>query len=437
MIRLTVENSTCRLEGLSREQFDTVRTALSYIEEKRTRFGFQRVKVHLMDKKGEFPSGLMVPAIAALDGVEYDLHDRRKVPERQPGMFKIELGEVKPYPEQLEIVEAAHYHTRGTISACTGFGKSIAMALLVHSFQLRTLIVVPNLGLKTQLQDTFKTLFGSLDNVTIENIDSPRLKTAVGYDILIVDESHRSAASTYRKLNKTAWTGIYHRFFFTATPFRSKSSENILLESIAGQIIHKVSYSTAVDEGYICPVDVFFYRVPTKRKLKGNGKSYAGVYSELIVNNLERNSIIASLLTSLHDQKKSTLCLVKEVAHGMELAKMTGAAFAHGDGEDCAQLIDWFSKGKLTTLIATTGVCAEGVDTRAAEYIILAAGGKSKNQLMQSVGRGVRRFGDKESCKVILFRDNSHRWMKEHFLEQVKAIKEEYGIDPVEVEIGA
>lgn len=342
---------------------------------------------------------------------------------------------MKPYLEQQEIVDAALKYHRGTISAVTGFGKSITMALLVNALQVRTLIVVPNLGLKTQLRATFLDLFGTLDNVLIENIDSPALKKATDFDCLIIDEAHHAAAATYRKLNATAWTNIYYRFFFTATPFRSKDAEQLLLESVAGQVIYRVPYATAVEKGYICPVDAYYYVTPRKRILKGNGKTWAGVYSELIVNNAERNALLAHLLKSLYEQKQSALCLVKEVAHGKELARLTGAAFAHGQGDDCEQLIEWFAAGKLTSLIATMGVCSEGKDTRAAEWILLGAGGQSKNQLMQSIGRGVRRFGTKESCKVILIDEPSHKWTHQHFREQFKAVEMEYGITPAKLDL--
>lgn len=391
-----------------------------------------------MDKKGVFPSGLIQLAVDSLGAAHFEYVDTRVKPKPTPGMFTLNLAAVgidRPYAEQLEIAEVGAKKARGTVSAVTGFGKSIAMALLVARLQLRTLIIVPNLGLKEQLRATFTAVFGSLHNVLIENIDSPRLKTTPDFDCLIIDEAHHSAAATYRKLNTSAWTGIYTRFFFTATPFRARSAEDILLESIAGQIIYRVSYETAVERGYICPIDAYYYVLPKKRALKGNGKSWPGVYSELIVKNAERNALLARLITSLYEQKQSTLCLVKEVAHGEELARLTGAAFAHGQGEDHQQLIEWFAAGKLRTLIATVGVCSEGRDTKSAEWVILGQGGQSKNQLMQAIGRGVRRFGEKESCKVVLFDEPSHRWTHDHWKAQVRAIEEEYGIRPTRLDL--
>ena len=67
--------------------------------------------------------------------------------------------------------------------------------------------------------------------------------------------------------------------------------------------------------------------------------------------------------------------------------------------------------------------------------IILAGLGKSKNAFMQQCGRGVRRYGDKQSAKIIIFRDASHKWSLAHFKEQVKILQEEYGVTPAKLEV--
>lgn len=390
--------------------------------------GNWRTKRCLLTRRGEFPSGLLYLVQSFLGREPHAITDLRKIPQYKQNLFTLKM-DFHPYPEQVTAVKACKQFGRGTVSAVTGFGKSITMALLVDALKVKTLIIVPNLGLKRQLQDSFKQLFGDTEYITIENIDSRALETATGYDCLIIDEAHHSAAATYRKLNKKAWTGIYHRFFFTATPFRSNKNENLLLESIVGQVIYQVSYKTAVEKGYIVPVEAYYYELP---KSKVEGYSWASVYSEIVVNNKERNALLSDILVKLHANKASTLCLVKEIRHGENISNITKGAFASGeDPEECKQLIHWFNQKSLTCLIGTTGVLGEGVDTRPAEYIIIAGLGKSKNSIMQQIGRGVRRYPGKESCKVILFKDPSHKWSRAHFREQCKIMLDQYGVVPI------
>lgn len=349
---------------------------------------------------------------------------------------------MKPYQEQLEAAKIAAKAGRGVICMPTGFGKSVTMALLINEMQLKTLVVVPNLELKKQLRESFTRFFGDLSNITIENIGSPALKTATDYDCLIIDEAHHAAAKTYRDLNKNQWKGIYYRFFFTATPFRSRDDEQLLYESVCGQVIYRVEHSVAVDKGYIVPIEAYYYELPTI-KPKGNQFNWHSMYSELVVNNEFRNKLIADVIVNLESWGLSTLCLVKEIKHGEELKRLTGlthkdnkeVAFASGVEENTRILILEFTLRERNALIGTTGVLGEGVDTKPAEYIIIAGLGKSKNAFMQQVGRGFRRYEGKESCKVLLFKDKSHKWTLDHFKKQCKYLKDEYGVVPTKLEL--
>lgn len=337
---------------------------------------------------------------------------------------------MKPYSEQVEAAKIGAKAGKGIIVMPTGCGKSVTMALLINELQVKTLVIVPNLELKRQLKDSFTRWFGSLDNITVENIDSGSLKTHTDYGCIIIDEAHHSAAATYRKLNKTAWKGIFYRFFFTATPMRSRDEETLLMESVTGRIIYRVHYQSAVDAGYIAPLEGYFYKLP---KTSVTAASWAAAYSEGVVNNEPRNRIISDLLANLDSSGVSTLCLVKEIRHGEILSELTGIPFASGINEDTKDLIRQFNNREIHCLIGTTGVLGEGIDTKPCEYVIIAGLGKSKNAFMQQVGRSFRKYPGKESAKVILFRDSSNKWFLAHFRAQVKHLLDEYGVVPVEL----
>lgn len=437
MVVLKIDNSTSQIENLTVENHKRLKSVLSYTVNKgyhANRFGVQ--KQSLLDKKGNFPTGVLTQVVGWLEKnkVPHTLKDLRKSPTLAPKpLFNLQL-DITPYPEQLEIAEAASKHARGTISAVTGFGKSIAMALVVQKLQLKTLIIVPNLELKRQLSASFLRYFGSLTNITIENIDSKSLIKHTDYDCLIIDEAHHVAAKTYRKLNKTAWNKIYYRFFFTATPFRSRNEEQILFESIAGQVIYRIDYHVAVEKGYVCPLEFYYVEIP---RTNTNKTTYAGVYSDIVVNNPQYHNIVASIICSLRDGGKSVLCLVREIAHGRALSDLAKVMFANGQDEDSADMIKYFSQNAIKALIGTVGVLSEGVDTKPAEYVIIAGLGRSKPQFMQSCGRGIRTYPDKESCKIIIVKNMSHKYTARHFKEQCKIIKEEYNCLPVKITIDA
>lgn len=437
MIKLFIDNSESRIEGLSVSQYAELRGLLSYsISAQQSHFSHSfNNKRYLINKRGEFPSGLTDIVISYLRNLknlqQYHISDLRMIPI-STGLFKLSLP-YDPYPEQEAAAETCLLRHRGIVSACTGFGKSFVMALLINKLQLKTLIIVPNLELKNQLISGFSEYFKDLTNITIENIDSKRLPKLKDFDCLIIDEAHHAAAKTYRDLNKKAWGGIFHRYFFTATPFRSRNEENILFESIAGQVIYTVSYKTAVDKGYIVAVEAYYIDMPYENlSLLGN---YASAYKKGVVQSHKLNELVAELLSKLHENKLSTLCIVREIEHGENLVNLSGAAFANGQSEDCRALINWFSSGKLKTLIGTHGVVGEGVDTRACEYVVLPIPVKSKNLFMQIIGRAVRRYSGKDSAKIILFNNRNHKWFKAAFKEQCKILADEFGIIPTKLDI--
>lgn len=333
---------------------------------------------------------------------------------------------MKPYPDQIAAVKAAIKAETGIIEMPTGTGKSHTIRLLIETLNLRTLVIIPNLGIKAQMQETLK----GVKNIVVENIDSSRLPKLTDFDILIIDEAHHSASKTYHKLNKNSWTKIYYRFLFTATPFRNDSEETLLMEAICGKVIYRLTYVDAVNKGYIIPVDVFTYDVP---KQKCNAETYREVYNQLIVHNEARNLMIGALLARLNGTP--TLCLVKEIAHGKILSEMTGVPFVYGKDDTTKDYIRQFNSGEIKSLIGTTGVLGEGIDSKPAEYVIIAGLGRAKSNFMQQVGRGVRTCPGKDSCKIILFKDISHRFTLSHYNDQKNICIDEYGVDPIKLEM--
>lgn len=432
MIKLIIGNSYSRIMGLSGEQHKALAKKLSY--NSGSFFagrGFRRIS--LLGKRGDFPTGLEedVRWFLVKEQEPYETIDTRIRPImtlKYKGNFK----GIIPYEDQMAAVSEAVKRRRGTIAMPTGTGKSLVIAILAHTLRVKTLVVVPSLEIKKQLIESFRSIFGpNMDSwLSILNIDSNDLKSARNFDCLIIDEAHHSAAKTYRKLNKTVWKDIYYRFFLTATPYRNDPEEELLFKSIAGEKIYELSYKDAITKGYIVPVEAYYLEMS---KQETGAYTYAEVYKELVVNNEVRNTTIAMLLLSL--RHKSTLCLVKELAHGNKLSILTSVDFVNGQDEESRDFIRQFNSGGLAAIIGTTGVLGEGVDTKPCEYVIIAGLGKAKSQFMQQIGRAVRRYPGKESAKVILIKDRSHKFLLRHFNAQAKILKEEFGVIPLKLEI--
>lgn len=452
-MKLLIDNSTCQIQGLTPEQLSQLKGLMCYNVENQFNYytkTYHTIKKYLITKTGHFPTGLLYIAKKWIEDkslkdstFKLECIDARKPPIRSRVPYKTLFlkNDLIPYEEQTNAALAClnvSNDGRGIISAPTGSGKSLITALIIDKIQVKTLIVVPSLSLKSQLTATLcdwfgKKMVGPLNKkgeadkfITVENVDALDTKKILkDVKMVIIDEFHHSASATYRKLNEKSWSKIYYRFGLTATPFRSDDNERLLLESVLSKIIYKIYYTTAVEKKYIVPVEAYYVEIP---KSHTNSTKWAGVYSDLVVNNQYRNKIISDLLEKLNNENVASLCLVKEIAHGESLSNTTALSFVHGTGD--RNLIDAFNTQDICTLIGTSGVLGEGIDTKPAEFVIIAGLGKSKNAFMQQVGRCLRTYPGKESGKVIIFKDESHKWTKNHFSEQVKILLDEYGVIP-------
>lgn len=446
-VELTIDNSVCELKNLSIENHKTLRKLMSYkVATHMQKYqGARDSNRYLMDKRGRFPTGLLYIALKYIKdtGLKVVKKDIRVVPSPHPTTNTLIKLDFEPYPEQREAADVVFNKSRGIVCAPTGVGKSVIIGLMIQNLRVPTLVVVPTLELKRQLIASLKSWFPHLHVssnilehpfIAVCNIDSMKENELHHYNALIVDEFHHSGATTYRRLNAKSWKNIYYKYGLTATPFRSQDHERLLLESVLSTTIYKVEYQTAVDKGYIVPMEAFYVDLPRIEPI-GNTSSWASMYSELVVNNEQRNKIIALILKRLKESDIYTICLVKEISHGENIKKIVDIPFINGQSEDSRLHLLEFLLGEQKQVIGTTGVLGEGVDTKPAEFIILAGLGKSKNAFMQMIGRGFRNYPGKTQATIIFFRDKSHRWTQAHFREQVKILKDEYNIVPKKLEL--
>lgn len=439
MVTIEVGNSTSKIIGLVSGPFNKLRKLLSYSTDPSAAFfaggRYPKLK-YCVDLKGAFLTGLLprVEAFLVAEKIPYSIADSRleSIKAIRKVDHKASFKHIKPYEFQVEATDALIKNHRGIISATTGSGKSLIIALITARLNVKTLVVVPSLQIKEQLLESFQGIFSDMSNITIENIDSAALMFARGFGCLIIDEAHHAAAKTYQRLNKVAWADIPYRAFLTATPFRNQTEETLMFEGVAGQVIYKLTYAESVKKGLIVPIEAFYVEVP---KTKIDAFTWAEVYSTLVTHNETRNQIIAKMILNLGLGGLSTLCLVKEIKHGNNLAELTGFPFANGQDETTRHYIEKFNAGEIKVLIGTEGVLSEGVDSKACEYVVLTALGKAKSALMQKIGRCVRKFPGKETGKVIIFKDRSHKFTLRHFNEQVKIILAEFGTKVLKLDL--
>lgn len=221
-------------------------------------------------------------------------------------------------------------------------------------------------------------------------------------DTIIIDEAHHSAAPTYRKIFDYFHNAV--RFGFTATAVRG---DGIGLDVAFDDILCEYNTLYGIDHGYLapieaCQVDLKYdlgsvqYREDTgdfdaadiARVMSGTAAGIAEAYNK----NARGPTIIFA--PSIDEAKNITDILNKQHSGT--------AAFIAGTTKDRHRYLEAFRLGLIQVLVCYA-VLTEGVDLPMTETVLIARPIAVTNVGLyaQMLGRGLRLYPGKASCKVI------------------------------------
>lgn len=222
-------------------------------------------------------------------------------------------------------------------------------------------------------------------------------------DTIIIDEAHHSAAPTYRKIFDY-FKGAT-RYGFTATAIRG---DGIGLDVAYDDILCEYNTLYGIEHGYLCPIEAcqvdlkydlgtVQYREDTgdydaadiARVMSGTAAGIAEAYDK----NARGQTIIFA--PSIEEGKNVTAMLNKQ--HGASTA-----AFIVGTTRNRNRLLEAYKLGMIKVLVCFA-VLTEGVDLPITETVLLARPIAVTNVGLyaQMLGRGLRLYPGKKSCKVI------------------------------------
>jgi superfamily II DNA or RNA helicase len=145
------------------------------------------------------------------------------------------------------------------------------------------------------------------------------------------------------------------------------------------------------------------------------GLPYPDCYQRAIVENQERNRVVAAQARAWSARGLSVLILVAQVTHGRALRELLPEAnFAYGalDSQTRRQYLQELERKLRPILIATT-LADEGLDVPSLDAVILGGGGKSQTKAYQRIGRALRPAPGKSEALVLDFLDQVP-YLKEH-----------------------
>jgi superfamily II DNA or RNA helicase len=443
-IRIVMENSSARIVFAPPALIQLLRYDLSYLATE----AFTPSDddgwdgwIRLMDATGFMPAGLVptVRRLLAKYQIPYAFNDARERPDDD---LPLHSGfQLRDY--QRHLVDRALSMGRGVLDSPPRSGKTLMGAAIIDANPLHTLWIAPTKGIVAQTTRALGKLALGPRGVVGLTGGWPKTATVPGkrrsdelHDtrvvvttaatavkapesfyrsrkILVVDEFHHAAASTYQEINKRA-SPIYYRYGMTGTHFRSDENSEILMDAVLSDVIGRVEVKQLIDLGFLAPVDFVF--VPVEEPKLGPC-ALDTAYRMGIVNHERRNQWAAWAAQTLMAMGKRVIVLVKHVAHGAKLAGMIpGAQFVQGAGgsgddtvtdEEVEAKIHDFNAGACPCLVGTS-VLGEGIDLPAADALVYAKGGSAAVTVTQDVFRVLTASPGKARAIVVDFADRHH-----------------------------
>jgi superfamily II DNA or RNA helicase len=403
-------------------------------------------KVRYIDKRGQTYTKLLQEIVPYLVSWNYEIDikdnrllvplisDNNLIDENYFQEFGITL---RPY--QVNIVNKLLQEGSGFCIAGTGAGKTLvcaAMASVLSENGLQTIVIVPSSDLVTQTAKEFRSCglvvgeySGSTKNIdeTIVIATWQSLQNSphhmFGFQAVIVDEAHGTKATVIRELINEHGKHIAYRFGVTGT-FPKPLVDQYALKTSIGQIIEEVPAKWLIDNGYLSTLDIEPLQLVEKPGYEdfpdyGSERSY-------VSKSPSRLAAIAQIILQKQLEHGNTLVLTASIQQGRELEKMIpGSIFLYGESEEELRRQNYkqYANRDDVIVIASAGIASTGISIDRIFCLILVDTGKSFIRAIQSVGRSLRKKGDKSHAHIVDIY-SSLKWSKKHFNERKKYYKE-------------
>jgi superfamily II DNA or RNA helicase len=250
--------------------------------------------------------------------------------------------------------------------------------------------------------------------------------------VIIVDEAHHVKSNTYEWV--LGHSKAVYRYGFSGTIPEGNTHAGMQTRQFLGEVIYKISNKTLIDMGVSADPQIRFIEMnhpidyPSMHAwaveemnregrrwglVEGRQEAYKRVYrrvmQEYITHNKRRNQEIARVVLSEFPTRQ-TLVVIDSLEHGENIrALLEGEIlgdidFIHGDAPTRKGSLVKFREGKLRVLVSSV-IIDEGIDISRIEVLVMAAGKKSRRQILQRVGRGLRRKEGENKVTIVDFYD--------------------------------
>lgn len=373
------------------------------------------------------------------DPVDADTVSYAVWPEDHPDAGK--PVQIRDY--QVEAINSFLAEPQSLSEISTGSGKTLITAVLCKRAEKygRTITIVPNKDLVTQTLKYHKLIgldvgvfFGdrkeyhkthtictwqSLSNLGKATKDGTApvewSEFVAGVNCVIVDECHGVKGDVLKGILTGPLAQVPIRWGMTGTVPKEQFEFRCLQISL-GPVINKLRAKDLQDQGVLAKCHVNIVQIQDQRTFKN-------YQSELkyLLSDTARLDFIGNLVNQVK-ANGNTLVLVDRVEAGRELvSRIPDAVFISGEvkSQDRKDQYDEIRTADNKVIVATYGVAAVGIDIPRLFNVVLIEPGKSFVRTIQSIGRGLRRAGDKDTVEIWDI-TSSCKFSKRHLTQRKK-----------------
>jgi len=231
------------------------------------------------------------------------------------------------------------------------------------------------------------------------------------FKLVLVDEAHHIVAPGYMRLlghfGLDAKRSDSPNLVGVSATF--SRSDGLRLGAAIDEIVYHKDYVEMINDKWLS--DVIFTTVESTADLSqvraGPNGDFQSSELSRAVNSDEINEITVRSWMAKAARRKSTLVFCVDLAHVAGLTKTFrhfgfDARFVTGDTPkvERSECLEAFKRGEFPVLI-NCGVFTEGTDIPNIDCVLLARPTKSRNLLIQMIGRGMRLHAAKSNCHII------------------------------------
>ena len=339
--------------------------------------------------------------------------------------------EIRDY--QFKAVHAALTNKKGILLSCTGSGKSLMIYcifryLLEKKGLKNMLLIVPNTSLVEQMYTDFvdygwediddyvEKLYSSEKPTytkpvlisTWQSLQTKEKDFFDKYNCVLVDECQGTKAQILSKILKCSFNAEYK--IGTTGTLPKELSDQLIINSVIGNVLFELKSSELIEQGYLAKMSVagIFLKYPESFVADNKNRTYPEEVK--MVEEYENRDAVLKFIIDHSKPTDNMLILLTHKAHLQSTIDYLRKLYPERNINEISGNIKTKVRENIridieneegSIIVATYKTMAAGCNIPRLHDVILYSNSKSRIQVLQSIGRGLRLHRTKN--KVIIY----------------------------------